>query len=96
MKQVTRDELIAAYIITQEGDLESVDSQLRNVQKHYPTCTHFVVYECADLSSSQAGNKVIMPVGPDNTFKSLDTLPKLWSPRGLASDMSVPILYCEV
>ena len=90
MKIVTMKEFIATYLETQEGTETGLFEILEATQKRFIDVTHFVIYRCADLSSSKMGNRVIMPVGPNNTFKSPDTLPPIWSPTGLPSSNSTP------
>lgn len=46
----------------------------------------WMLLECVDMSSRYLGHYVILPYGPNNTFKEPPTRPI--SPRGLASDMS--------
>lgn len=46
------------------------------------------------LDSSWMGSLVILPYGPNNTFKAVPDTP--FSPRGLASDTSVAVAYMEV
>lgn len=49
----------------------------------------WMLLECQDLASSRLGHYVILPYGPNNTYKEPPTRPI--SPRGLASDMSVVV-----
>ena len=51
--------------------------------------------ECQMLDSSQMGRLNLLPYGgPDNTFKEVPTRP--FSPKGLASDMSVAVGFLLV
>lgn len=54
----------------------------------------WVLLECVDMSSSYLGSLTLLPIGPNNTHKEIPTRPI--SPRGLASDMSVPIGFLPV
>jgi hypothetical protein len=96
VKQLTQRELVEAYCVlhrhrTPEDMLLILDGQLH----HYPDLEGWVLWECHDLSSSSMSLLVIMPYGPTNTFKSIETLPAVWSPTGMASDMSVAIAYAK-
>lgn len=51
----------------------------------------FFLAECQMLDSSSLGSLVILPYGPRNTFKEVPSAP--FSPRGLASDMSVAVAF---
>ena len=50
--------------------------------------------ECQDMSSSHMGALVILPYGPENTFKQVPE--HVFSPRGLASDMSTAVEFLAV
>jgi hypothetical protein len=49
----------------------------------------YVLLQCVMLDSSLVGTHVCLPYGPRNTLKSPPTGP--FSPRGLASDMSLVV-----
>lgn len=70
---------------TPEGLLSILQSQRA---KYNPE--GWFMAECEVMDSSRFGSLVILPYGPRNTFKTVPTEP--FSPRGLASDMSVSIL----
>lgn len=53
----------------------------------------FFLGEAQLFDSSWFGQVVILPFGPNNTFKKPPTKP--FSPRGLASDTSMSIGYIE-
>ena len=59
-------------------------------------CDGWFLAECQDLSSSYMGHLVILPYGPNNTFKTLPSPSQCFSPRGLASDQSIAVAYIEV
>lgn len=52
--------------------------------------------ECQDMSSSAMGSLVILPYGPQNTFKEVPDPGRVFSPRGLASDMSTAVAFLAV
>ena len=56
-------------------------------EKFKPNC--FILLECHMMDSSLLGSFTLLPVGPNNTFKTVPEHPV--SPRGLASDMSVVV-----
>lgn len=82
------EEFAAKYCETQEQTPEGLLEILRAQKERYSP-DGFMLLECQDMCSSKLGNKVILPYGPNNTFKSPPDHPV--SPRGLASDMSVVI-----
>ena len=88
MKQMTWTEFSTLYCERQE----QTPAGLRNVLaaqivRFQPT--GWMLLEAHDMSSSWLGSLVILPYGPNNTYKEPPTHPI--SPRGLASDMSVVI-----
>lgn len=71
-----------------EEQLDQFEATLDNqVKKYQPE--GFMILECEQFDSSRFGDRVVLPFGPNNTFKEVPNHPV--SPRGLASDMSVPI-----
>lgn len=60
-------------------------------QKDRYAPTGWFMAECQDMSSSRLGDRTIMVYGPDNSFKEIPT--GVFSPRGLASDMSSAVAY---
>lgn len=84
-EQVRRLELIRRYCETQDAKpLDICEILDKQVAQYLPT--GFMLLRCVDLSSSRLGSRVILPFGPNNTFKEPPDHPI--SPRGLASDMS--------
>lgn len=76
---------------------EQTPSGLRGIltmQRAAYSPTGWFLAECQMLDSSYMGSLVILPYGPNNTFKDIPTHP--FSPRGLASDMSVAVAYMLV
>ncbi len=69
---------------TPEKLLDILRSQLAQYQ-----CDGWFMGEAALMDSSWFGSRVIVPYGPNNTFKTIPDHP--FSPRGLASDTSVVI-----
>lgn len=76
------------YCKTQEQVPEGLAEILRDQIARYSPDGFFMA-ECKMLGSSFCGQVVVLPFGPRNTFKSIPDHP--FSPRGLASDMSVAI-----
>lgn len=91
MKKLTFDEFAAEYEKTQACiPVRLKETLLSQKDKYQPT--GWFMAECKDLSSSYGGSRIIVPYGgQDNTFKEIPE--KLFSPRGLASDMSLAIFY---
>lgn len=84
-KQVRRLELVRLYCETQEAEVMDICGILdKQVELYNPT--GFMLLRCVDMSSSRLGSRVILPYGPNNTFK--EPPDHCISPRGLASDMS--------
>jgi hypothetical protein len=88
MKPMSFDEMAAKYC----GRQESTPSQLRanlinRIEQYKPD--GFMLLECQMMDSRSLGNLVILPYGPNNTYRTIPTHPV--SPRGLASDMSVVV-----
>lgn len=78
----------ARYCLRQEQTPAGLREVLREKILEYSP-EGFFMLECVLLDSSRAGELVILPYGPNNTFKAVPTGPV--SPRGLASDMSVVV-----
>jgi hypothetical protein len=86
METLTFPQFAARYCERQEQTPEGLLEILRDRVQHY--CPDgFMLLECQMLDSSSLGELTIMPVGPNNTYKTVPAHPV--SPRGLASDMSV-------
>lgn len=82
------DEFAAKYCDRQEMTPEGLRATLMSQKKRF-RCDGWVLLECQVLDSSYLGQLVIVPYGPDNTYKSPPDRPV--SPRGLASDTSVVV-----
>lgn len=82
------------YCKRMDNTPEDLYATLEGQQRMYQP-VGWMLLECVDLASSRLGHYVILPFGPNNTFKEPPTRPI--SPRGLASDMSsvVAILKAE-
>jgi hypothetical protein len=84
-KKVRLLQLVDLYCSSQEANPFDICEILdRQVELYKPD--GFMLLQCVDLSSSRLGSRVILPYGPNNTFKEPPDHPI--SPRGLASDMS--------
>jgi hypothetical protein len=87
--ETTFDRFAQRYCETQMQSPEGLREVLKaQVSRFNPT--GFMLLECQMMDSSLLGQCVILPYGPNNTYKEVPTHPL--SPRGLASDMSVVIL----
>lgn len=96
MKQLTKLELAETYCkVNAHRTPEEMAKILSAQVARFPDLEGWVLWECHDMSSSRMGMVVVMPYGPSNTFKSIDTLPACWSPTGMASDMSVAVAYAK-
>jgi hypothetical protein len=81
-------EFAKLYCDTQQQTPEELRKILKLQNDRY-TPDGWMILECQQLDSSLMGNRVILPYGPNNTYKTIPDHPV--SPRGLASDMSVVI-----
>jgi hypothetical protein len=88
----TQSELIRRYCERQESTPETLQATLNTQRERFSPDGHMLL-ECQMLDSSRLGSLVILPFGPNNTFKTPPTHPV--SPRGLASDMSVVVAVCR-
>ena len=86
--EMTSQEFLAKYCETQENTPAALRVTLM-AQKQRFNPDGFMLLECQMLDSSRLGSRVILPYGPNNTFKTVPDHPI--SPRGLASDTSVVI-----
>lgn len=93
-REVTLTEFVDRYCKTQAQTPEGLITVLHGLsKKHNPD--GFFLAEVQQLDSSRLGSVVILPYGPDNTFKGVPH-DVYFSPRGLASDMSVAIMHIPV
>ena len=87
-EEITQDKLIRRYCEKQEqthlGLLQILEAQADKCKPE-----GFMLLECQMMDGFRFGELVILPFGPNNTFKKPPTHPI--SPRGLASDMSVVV-----
>jgi len=81
-------EFAAKYCEKQEQTPEGLKDILDGQRQRYNP-TGWMMLECQMLDSSRMGSLVILPYGPNNTYKTVPDHPI--SPRGLASDMSVVV-----
>jgi hypothetical protein len=84
----------AKYCERQEQTPEGLGDVLREQKARFAPVGWFML-ECVQFDSSRLGSLVILPWGPNNTYKSPPE--GAVSPRGLASDMSTvcAVLYAE-
>ena len=80
----------ARYCKTQEQTPEGLLAMLRAQKERYQPLGFFLA-ECGMMDSSRFMSVVILPYGPNNTFKEAPPADKYFSPRGLASDQSCNI-----
>ena len=90
--KMTWADFSARYCKTQVSTPDELAATL-NAQKARYNPDGFFLAECHMFDSSKFGSVVILPYGPNNTFKTVAD--KAFSPRGLASDMSVAIGFIE-
>lgn len=95
--KITRRELIERYCERQaisEQDLTDRMNGMAAMAVSRAAEFHgWFLAECQMLDSSRLGSLVILPFGPHNTFKRPPQSP--FSPRGLASDMSMCIAWTD-
>ena len=93
MKVLDFQEFAKQYIETQETTAVDLLQRLQKQKETFNPKGWFLA-ECQVLDSSRRGERIILPYGDNNTFK---TPPEgVFSPRGLASDMSAVIAVMEV
>lgn len=93
MKKVSFEELAKAYCERQVCEPNELKQRLlQQVEDFHPV--GWMLLECQMLDSSSLGSLVILPFGPNNTFKEPPSHPV--SPRGLASDMSTVIAVMDL
>ncbi len=88
MKQMTFDEMATLYCERQVNTPEGLRKELAK-QKRLFSPDGWMLLECQQFDSSRFASVVILPFGPNNSWKEVPDHPI--SPRGLASDMSVVI-----
>lgn len=85
---MTWEEFANAYCETQLQTPEGLRDALQTVNHRFKP-DGFLIAECKMMDSSQAGQRIILPYGGNATLKEPPSGP--FSPRGVASDMSVVI-----
>lgn len=88
MEHVTFTEFARRYCERHEQTPEGLAEVLRH-RRNLFNPTGFVLLECQDLASRRLGHYAILPYGGLATLQEVPTKP--FSPRGLASDMSVVV-----
>lgn len=91
--QLTYAEFAAKYAETQQCDPDDLRQRLNRQRMDYSP-HGFMMLEAQLMDSSYYGQRVILPYGPHNTFKTVPDHPI--SPRGLASDTSVVIAILPI
>lgn len=92
MEELTFAEFARRYCERQENTPEVLKEILTTQKERFKPDGWFLA-ECQMMDSSRLGSLVILPYGPMNTFKEIPTRP--FSPRGLASDMSVAVAFVK-
>ena len=92
VKKVKFDELAKMYCETQEQTPKGLRAVLDRQRVEFKP-DGWMLLECQQMDSSRLGSRVILPYGPNNTFKEPPDFPI--SPRGLASDRSTVIAVWE-
>ena len=87
------DELAKEYCDRQVCTPASLRSILQSQIDRFNPDGWFLA-ECKMLDSSLLGSYVILPYGPNNTFRNVPD--HSFSPRGLASDMSVAVAFLPI
>lgn len=93
MQQVSKSVLIKLYCETQDAEAEQIAFILGEREQNNPSIKGWFIAECHMLDSGRAGERTLVCYGPGCTFSLPPATP--FSPRGLASDMSVVTHYCE-
>jgi len=88
MKQMTFKEMATLYCERQVNTVEGVRKILLDQKRKFAP-DGWALLECQQMDSSRFASMVILPYGPNNTYKEPPDHPI--SPRGLASDMSVVV-----
>ena len=78
------------YCQTQESTPEGLRTILLDQAQRFEP-DGWLIAESQQFDSRWRGNRVILPFGPNNTFKQIPDHP--FSPRGWASDYSVVIAW---
>lgn len=86
-------ELLRRYLVTQEGTDESLKAQLDKVEDLFDP-DGLMLVQAQIMGSSWYGQHVILPYGPQCTYKQVPDHPI--TPRGLASDTSVVVAVYEI
>jgi hypothetical protein len=68
---------------------------LEKIQAKFPTAQYAVVFLNMDFNSSQFGAWTVLPVGPDQTVKTLEECSRIWL-NDLPSQRQYPVAYVEI
>lgn len=88
MTKMTWTEFSGLYCKTQACEPDELADKLTQQKEKYAPQGFFIA-EAQLFDSTWFGQHVILPYGPNNTFRAVPTTP--FSPRGLASDTSVAV-----
>ncbi len=92
-KQVSWNEFAARYVERQVSTVDELRGKLEIQMGMYKPLGFFIA-QCQMLGSSRLGSMVVLPYGPNNTFKTVPDF--AFSPRGLASDMSTAEFFVTI
>lgn len=87
-EELNFEEFIRRYCGRQEQTPEGLSAILAKQKRVYDP-DGWMLLECQVMDSSRLGEYVILPFGPNNTFKEVPD--HFISPRGLASDISAVV-----
>lgn len=92
IEQLTFQEFARRYCERQDSTPESLRETLL-AQKERFKPDGWILIQCVVLDSSRLGDFVILPYGGDATLKEIPPKDKLFSPRGLCSDLSKTVAF---
>lgn len=92
IEQLTFNELARRYCERQESTPEVLRETLL-AQKERFKPDGWILIQCVVLDSSRLGDFVILPYGGEATLKEIPPEGKLFSPRGLCSDLSETVAF---
>ncbi len=92
IEKYTFSQLARRYCDRQDSTPQQLLNRLLNQRSEFLP-DGWVLAEAQLLDSSWLGSLVVVPYGPNNTFKTIPDHP--FSPRGLASDTSVVVAYMD-
>lgn len=99
MQKVEWKEMFADSLVkgTEKEKLEQAEQMerrvLENVRRY--AATHVILFENQQFDSSEFGRRTYATVGPNNTYKDVESAGKSWL-YDLPSQRQYPIRYAEV